>query len=216
MEERGTFAKDEKKPGFGIKELKKENFVVILLIGVLLLVIAWPVSEQEDTASAKYGISDTVSATIAENITEEESSALYGSQDWLAYADFLEHTLEELLSTMEGAGKVKVMVTLESSGESIVEKDVTTGIDASTQVNADGGSHNTSANEKTGETVYVQQDRVSYPYVKQVISPQVAGVVVSVQGGDNLTLNKNITEAIQALFGIDAHKIKIIKMSSRE
>lgn len=117
---------------------------------------------------------------------------------------------------MEGAGKVKVMVTLASSGEAVVEKDVTTGIDASTQVDADGGSHNTSGNEKTGETVYVQQDRASYPYIRQVISPKVAGVLVSAQGGDNQTVNKNITEAIQALFGIDAHKIKIIKMSSKE
>lgn len=199
-----------------VKELKKENFVVILLIGVLLLVIAWPVSEKEDTQMAESGISDTINGTITDIGTVEERETNPAGQDWVTYAEFLEDTLEEVLSTMEGAGKVKVMITLESSGESIVEKDVTTGIDASTQVNADGGSHNTSGNEKTGETVYVQQDRVTYPYVKQIISPRVAGVVVSAQGGDNLTINKNITEAIQALFGIDAHKIKIIKMSSNE
>ncbi|MBQ2935122.1 MAG: stage III sporulation protein AG [Lachnospiraceae bacterium] len=199
-----------------VKELKKENFVVILLVGILLLVIAWPVSEKEDTQMAESGISDTINGTITDIGTVEERESNPAGQDWVTYAEFLEDTLEEVLSTMEGAGKVKVMITLESSGESIVEKDVTTGIDASTQVNADGGSHNTSGNEKTGETVYVQQDRVSYPYVKQIISPRVAGVVVSAQGGDNLTINKNITEAIQALFGIDAHKIKIIKMSSRE
>ena len=199
-----------------VKELKKENFVVILLVGILLLVIAWPVSEKEDTQMAESGISDTINGTITDIGTVEERETNPAGQDWVTYAEFLEDTLEEVLSTMEGAGKVKVMITLESSGESIVEKDVTTGIDASTQVNADGGSHNTSGNEKTGETVYVQQDRVSYPYVKQIISPRVAGVVVSAQGGDNLTINKNITEAIQALFGIDAHKIKIIKMSSQE
>lgn len=199
-----------------VKELKKENFVVILLVGILLLVIAWPVSEKEDTQMAESGISDTINGTITDIGTVEERESNPAGQDWVTYAEILEDTLEEVLSTMEGAGKVKVMITLESSGESIVEKDVTTGIDASTQVNADGGSHNTSGNEKTGETVYVQQDRVSYPYVKQIISPRVAGVVVSAQGGDNLTINKNITEAIQALFGIDAHKIKIIKMSSRE
>lgn len=199
-----------------IKPLKKENFVVMLLTGVLLLVIAWPVSEKERGVSVKSGISDTVNGTIIAEAETKQNQVLEGGQDWLAYADFLENALEEVLTTMEGAGKVRVMVTLESSGEAVVEKDVTTGIDASTQVDADGGSHNTSGNEKTGETVYVQQERVSYPYVKQVISPKVAGVVVSVQGGDNPALNKNITEAIQALFGIEAHKIKIIKMSSQK
>ena len=47
-----------------VKELKKENFVVILLVGILLLVIAWPVSEKEDTQMAESGISDTINGTI--------------------------------------------------------------------------------------------------------------------------------------------------------
>lgn len=199
-----------------VKALKKENFIVILLIGVLLLVIVWPVSEKEEPVRTKSGISDTSGATMVEMTGNEAGSREVATQDWLAYADFMEEALEEVLSSMEGAGKVKVMVTLESSGEAVVEKDITTGIDASTQVNADGGSHNTSGSDKTGETVYVQQDRISYPYIRQIISPKVAGVLVCAQGGDNQTVNKNITEAIQALFGIDAHKIKIIKMSSRE
>ena len=77
------------------------------------------------------------------------------------------------------------------------------------------GSNNTSDRHEVGETVFENAGSgISFPYVKQRISPQIAGVVVSVQGGDNLRVNKNITEAIQALFGIDVHKIKIIKMSS--
>lgn len=208
---------EEKKKSFGIKELKKENFVVMFLMGLLLLIIVWPVSDKKtESKQQQSGISDRVSS-IMENNQEEvaEPQQTHTGQDWFTYASVLEDTLEEVLSTMEGAGKVKVMVTLKASGESVVEKDITTGIDASTQVNADGGSHNTSGNEKTGTTVYVKEDNVSYPYVKQVICPEIAGVVVSVQGGNSQTINKNITEAIQALFGIEAHKIKIIKMSSK-
>ncbi len=208
---------EDTKRGLRIKELKKENFVVMFLIGLLLLIIVWPVSDDKTGSKQEQsGISDRVSGTM-ENETgkTQNSQKTYEGQEWLAYASFIEDTLEEVLSTMEGAGKVKVMVTLKASGESVVEKDVTTGVDASTQVNADGGSHNTSGNEKTGTTVYVKEKEVSYPYVKQVICPEIAGVVVSVQGGDNQTINKNITEAIQALFGIEAHKIKIIKMSSQ-
>lgn len=208
---------EDKKRGFSVKELKKENFVVMFLIGLLLLIIVWPVSDDKTGSEQEQsGISDRVSGTMENNTGETQNlQKTYEGQEWLAYASFIEDTLEEVLSTMEGAGKVKVMVTLKASGESVVEKDVTTGVDASTQVNADGGSHNTSGNEKTGTTVYVKEEDVSYPYVKQVICPEIAGVVVSVQGGDSQTINKNITEAIQALFGIEAHKIKIIKMSSQ-
>ena len=37
------------------------------------------------------------------------------------------------------------------------------------------------------------------------------GVVVIAPGGDNAVVVKNITEAVQALFGIDTHKIRIVK-----
>ena len=198
------------------KELKKENFIVILLVGILLLVIVWPVSENESSISEESVISDFNDGTIIESRTGNINDAFGNDGSWLDYTMFLEKTLEEVLSTMEGAGKVKVMVTLASGGEAIVEKDVTTAVDSATQVDAQGGSHNTSNSDKTVKTIYVQKDRESHPYIKQVVSPKVAGVLVCAQGGGSMAVNKNITEAIQALLGIDAHKIKIIKMSSQE
>ncbi len=43
-------------------------------------------------------------------------------------------------------------------------------------------------------------------------TPEVEGVVVCAQGAGNGKAAKNISEVIQALFGIEAHKIKIVKM----
>ncbi len=185
------------------------------------MVIVWPMPDKKtDTKKEKSSLSDGVSGMLDKTggdgkmTTKEVLPAATTKEQWGSYTDFLESTLEDVLLTMEGAGKVKVMITLEDSGETVVEKDVTTGLDSSTQVDADGASHNTGSNEKTGETVYVNEDGETYPYVRQVLCPKVKGVLVSAQGGDNQTVKKNITEAIQALFGIDAHKIKIIKMSS--
>ena len=39
----------------------------------------------------------------------------------------------------------------------------------------------------------------------------VEGVVVVAEGGDNAVVVRNITEVVQALFDVDAHKIKVIK-----
>lgn len=201
-----------KKVGFQFKELKKENFVVILLAGLLLLVVVWPMSETKTENSERTSVlSDGEDAIIT---SSKKDTAVAEEPAFNGYAEYMETMLEEVLSTMEGAGRVKVMVTLEDSGETVVEKDITTGLESSTQVNEEGGSHNTGRNEKTGTTVYVDEKDSSFPYVKQVLCPKIKGVVVSAQGGGNQSVNKNITEAIQALFGIEAHKIKIIKMSS--
>ncbi len=208
---------EEKKSGkrFDFSHMKKENFVVVLLVGVLLLVVAWPVGDS--TKSQKQSVkkdSSEYKIGVGEALTEKNGEIVEIS-NWQGYVSYLEQTLEGLLSTMEGAGKVKVMITLKDSGENVVEKDVSRETGGSTQVDA-GGSNNTSDHYEIGETVFESKEKgISSPYVKQIISPQIEGVVVSVQGGDNLQINKNITEAIQALFGIDVHKIKIIKMSSK-
>ncbi len=43
------------------------------------------------------------------------------------------------------------------------------------------------------------------------LTPRVEGVVVVAGGGDDAVVVKNITESVQALFGIDTHKIRIVK-----
>ena len=41
---------------------------------------------------------------------------------------------------------------------------------------------------------------------------EVTGVLVAAQGGDDPENVRNITEAVMALFHIEAHKIKVMKM----
>ena len=43
-------------------------------------------------------------------------------------------------------------------------------------------------------------------------NPTVEGVIVIAQGGVNAVVKQNILEAVQALFPVEAHKIKIMKM----
>ena len=108
------------------------------------------------------------------------------------------------------------MVSWESSGDSIFEKDMVSSRSSSTEVDCAGGSRNTADVSDSEETVYTGgTGKEDTPFVKKVIYPKIEGVVVCAQGGGNATVNKNITEAIQVLFGIDVHKIKVIKMSSR-
>lgn len=57
------------------------------------------------------------------------------------------------------------------------------------------------------------QDK-SFTYSAQNTYPEVEGVFVVSQGGDDSSVKLAITEAIQALFGIDVHKIKIVKMNT--
>ena len=46
--------------------------------------------------------------------------------------------------------------------------------------------------------------------MKQELSPRIEGGLVIADGGDNAIVIENITEAVQALFGVDTHKIKVM------
>ena len=100
---------------------------------------------------------------------------------------------------MEGVGKVKVMITVSDTGETVVEKDIRTTIDSETQE----------------ETVFVEDNTGSYPYVGKKIMPSIEGIVVVAEGGGNATVAANISNAAMALFPVEAHKIIVVKMSSK-
>jgi stage III sporulation protein AG len=89
-----------------IKKLKGTDWLILLLVGVLLLIVAIPSgsSKQEDTKQAEYN-----------SIWEEQEDN--GEE----YDRSLEEELEEILSSMEGVGKVKVMITFKNDSQSEVE-----------------------------------------------------------------------------------------------
>ena len=46
------------------------------------------------------------------------------------------------------------------------------------------------------------------------LEPEIEGVVVVTQGGDDLLVVNEITESVSVLFNLPVHKIKVVKMES--
>lgn len=185
---------------FNIGKLKKDQLLILLLAGILLLVIAVP--------TGKKGKEDD-GGKVSASYTSDASSDNVSESDYVAY---LENHLEQTLSQMEGAGDVEVMITLAASSEKIVEKDREDESEDLTESDSAGGTRSTQNMTQKETTVYNNDgnDRQT-PYISKEITPKVEGVVVLASGGDRAVVVRNITEAVQALFGIDTHKIRIIK-----
>ena len=187
------------------KKLTKENMAILALLGILLMVIALPVKKTEN-AGDETGLSDTGSDTMKTSETEKDDGD--GS-----YTQEVENRLEALLSSMDGVGEVKVMVTLSSSVEQVVEKDVPYSMDTTKETDRAGGSRDVVNSKQEETTVYVtDQAGNKTPYISKTLEPAIEGVTVVAQGGGNAVVQKNITDVIQALFGVEAHKIKVVKM----
>lgn len=173
------------------KKGKKEQWIILFIIGLLLVVIAMP----SGTASKEK-----------KNTTEntDNTQTLWNDTN---NTDELERKLEQILGQMDGVGKVSVMITLASSTEKVVEKE----LQNRSSVSKDNDTTVTETSDTSEAAVYSDTSEGSTPYVKQEISPKVQGVLVVADGGDNAVIVENITEVVQALFDVDTHKIRVMK-----
>ncbi|MGN0355937.1 MAG: stage III sporulation protein AG [Muricoprocola sp.] len=180
-----------------ITSIKKEQWILVLCAGILILVITMPEQKTEPNLET-------------DSKTEEEE---YEADDSLRSIRQLEQKLESVLENLDGAGKVQVMIAEKSSSEKTVEKDVTSSEQTQQELGGEetGGTQQEVSREE--KTVYGVDSRGNeVPFVIQEHAPEIQGVIIATQGGDDPVLAKKITEAVMALFGLEAHKIKVMKM----
>ena len=204
--------------------LKKDNLLILILTGVLLLVIAWPISEETAMKNDVSELWDRTDVTMKDTkkileqnkeLNEELIFRNSGIED--DTVNRLEKKLEEILTSMYGVGKVKVMITLSSSGEKVIAKDIPLERNNIVEKDSGGGTRSTNEMYSQEETIYITTaEGEKIPYVIKEKCAVVEGVSVVAEGGDNALVQKNISEIIQALFGIEEHKIKVVKMKQEE
>lgn len=172
-----------------LKTRSKTDGIVLILVGILVLIVLIPVgdSKKENDDPAGQTAKSSESAGSGQMQTDTE------------YVQVLEEQLQVLIESMDGVGSAHVMLTLSDDGLTHLDKDVKT-------------------QEKSREetTVIYDSGDGKVPYVIQKERPTVEGVVVVAQGGDRPGVITEITDAVQSLFGLEAHKVKVVKMSVQE
>ena len=185
----------------------KEKWLLLLLSGVLLAVIFFPMDKKNTAGESVFREAES---------TEKENSASPGreyGEDLYSYGEYLSDKLDGILSQIDGAGEVQSWVTLSGSSEDILYEEKDGEQKSLEEADSVGGSRK-EEESKTKRTVLKDHD--GNPYVVKILQPEVAGVLVVAEGAGNSTIKKNITEAVQVLFGIEAHRIKVVKKKAEE
>lgn len=181
------------------KKLKRSDWLILVLAGILILIIVLPT----DTKGKKQ-MEETKENLSKETDTMEASK------------DEIERKLEAILEKIDGAGEVKVMITYQDSGTQVVEKDKNTSANSVEESDSTGGVRSTKEQQLQESTVYDEADTGNTPFVSKELLPKVEGILIVASGGDNQKVKQNISEAVLALFQVEAHRIKIVKMSGLE
>ena len=129
----------------------------------------------------------------------------------LSYENGLEKRIVELLKTVDGVGKVEVMVVLKSSSEKVMRVDKTQSFESTSEKDSSGGERTVSASQSGENTVLSGSGGAGEPIVEKELSPEISGIIISAQGGGAPVVQAEISQAMEALFGLPPHKIKVLK-----
>ena len=202
------------------KWFRRDNLIILVLSGILLFIIAMPMEKKD--GGAKEGGEDnylkglTISKLDSDSMAGQESPPETAQEMTDAeYAAWLEMRLTEALSQMEGMGKVQVMITLSASRELVVEREQAVSRSATNETDSQGGSRMVNQVETGDAVVYSSGGADSKPYVIKTLPPKVEGVLVVAEGAGSGTTNRTVTAIVQALFGVEAHKVSVVRMESK-
>lgn len=116
--------------------------------------------------------------------------------DTSSYEEALETRLEEIISSVDGVGKCKVMITLEKDDRKIFAKD----------------SYN-KENENKYEYVIVKNgDGDNDGLVESTVMPEIRGVAVVCDGGDSAVVRTEVVSLVSSVFSVSSARISVSKM----
>ncbi len=170
-----------------------ENLLIVAILGIILIIAGTSIFNENNSGDTREGI-------IVPNTTKENSSYEYTE---------VEEKIEKLLSLMEGAGKVKIVITYESGKELIRATDTKKNDSMAEEKDSQGGTRKTQQTDYESKTVYDGSSANSKPFVVKELYPSVKGAVIIADGAKNSTVKENLIRAAQTLLDIPIHKIQV-------
>ncbi len=122
----------------------------------------------------------------------------------------MERHLERILSQIQGAGNVYVAVSLQTGATYVYGYDETQTSQTTQERDANGGTRTVTETNSSKEAVVVAQGSSSQPVVVTVQLPPLAGVVVVATGAGDSRVKALISQAVQTLYGVPAHRVVVL------
>lgn len=101
--------------------------------------------------------------------------------------------LEEILSNIQGAGRVQVMLTVKAGEQTLYQTD-------------------SPATDREDTVIITDGDRAQYGLVQQIIPPTYLGAIILCEGAEKPAVCLAIKDAVSKVTGLDSSQISVLKM----
>lgn len=166
-----------------LEKIKRDKRIAIIvcigLVGIILLTLSELMPQKSDAKQNEK----------SENVTDIRDS----------YEENIEKRLTSIVSSIDGAGRTDVMVTLASGDENVY---------AVKEKSSDGS--------KEREYIVIDSDKNESGLLLKVIEPEIRGVAIVCEGADSAKIRQEIISSVSAVLGISTNRISIAKIKSAE
>jgi len=175
-----------------LNEKDKKKIYSLLSLAVICGIALIAISGLEKTETAKH--EENINTISKEELSNNESK------------EGLEEKLKNILSQIEGAGELDVMITYESSEEIQPAFNTNTTTEKTKEVDQQGGERTvtTSSENKTMITSSSNE-----PIVIKTNQPKINGVIVVASGAKDLTVKETLYSAVQTALQVQGHQVEI-------
>lgn len=146
---------------------------LILLLGMILMTLPGKEKKREEPIQ-----------TIEQNVNQKD----------------LQEALEDILALVQGAGKVRVLLT-EAAGEQTLY-----------QTDRDVQTNGESESIRQDTVLLTDSAREEAGLIQQIIPPEYQGAVILCQGADSASVRLAIIQAVASATGLTSDKITVLKM----
>ncbi len=178
---------------------EKSDLRVRLLLAVGIAAIALLFLSECGESGAKDASADAAAYSVTANDYEE-------------YTAQLERRLTELITSVDGAGRAKVMITLECGTEYVYasQQKSTSAISES----SDRNGRSSRDEKRSGEEslILIDAGRGEEPLILKEITPTVAGVVVLCSGADDVNVRQQIIDVVTTALGTSSNRVCVTRM----
>lgn len=201
---------DKEKMNDGMSKLLQNKKFINCLIVLLVVIFLWlALSTFLDNGSGLLKGNQNAPKG-AQQVTLGDDN--FSSKEILDYETKQKEDLEEILSQMEGVGRVKVQINFESGEVQVPATNSNTQVSQTEEDDKSGGSR--VINQQTeGTTVVMKTDSsTSEPFITKTYKPQITGIIIVAEGAKSNEIKYNIQVAVSKLYDLGLDKVNVFSM----
>ena len=191
------------KTGDGKGKKNIENavvFIIILIVTILIINMIWGTSDEKADENTVH---NTTTTKLVNGEAQENSNS-----------DEVENSIKQILSKINGVGKVDVLITYSESSRVVALYNENSKQSQTQEEDTNGGTRTIEETNNDKEIIFKEENGEKVPVTEKTVMPKMEDALIVAEGANNAEVKTNIIQAVEALTGLSTHKIQVLEMKS--